>query len=115
MSDGPAPSSWSRAYNTPMEAGLRGLAVLLYAYPASLDLSRLLNFDYLVVHSGDVTDGPESLHPAAPYRSGELLVRRGLVEEGLELFTSRGLIEKSFDADGIAYRAAEPAAAFFLP
>jgi hypothetical protein len=93
---------------------MRSLAVLLQAYPASLDVSRLLYFDYLVVHSGDVPNGPDSLHPATPYRSGELLVRRELVEQGLELLASRGLIERSFDAGGISYRAAEPAAAFYL-
>lgn len=87
---------------------------MLYAYPNRLDLSRLLYFDYLIVHSGDVPNGPESLHPATPHRSGELLVRRGLVEQGLDLLASRGLVERSFESAGITYRASENAAAFLF-
>ena len=71
-------------FNSPLETGIRSLAILVAAYPESLDLQRLLEMDYLVVHSGDA-DGPESLHAPLPLRAGELLVRRGLIETGLLL------------------------------
>jgi hypothetical protein len=111
MSD-PQASTWRRAFNNPLEAGLRSLSVLFESFPQSMDLDRLVQFDYLVVHSADVPDGPASLHPPAPLRSGELLVRRGLVEQGLRLFVSRGLIEASYSSGGIEYRAGEPAASY---
>jgi hypothetical protein len=67
--------------------------------------------DYLVVHSGDA-DGPESLHAPLPLRAGELLVRRGLIETGLLLMMSRGLVQRLPTSDGFAYVAGEAAAPF---
>ena len=69
-------------FNSPLETGIRSLAVLVAAYPEPFDLERLVEMDYLVVHSGDA-DGPYSLHAPLPMRAGELLVRRGLIEKGL--------------------------------
>lgn len=101
------------AFNTPLEAGVRAVCVLFVAYPSALDLDRLISFDHLVVHTGDA-DGPPSLHPSLPLRSTELLVRRHLVERGLLLMVSRGLIERLADANGLTYRAGELAATFVL-
>jgi hypothetical protein len=102
---------WRRAFNSPLESGLRALCLLVEAYPAPLGLQRLLQYEYLSIHSGDA-DGPPSLHPAIPHRSGELLVRRGIVEHGVVLMATRGLVERSFGASGILYTAAETAAPF---
>ncbi len=98
-------------FNSALETGLRSLAILAEACPDPFDLQRLLYFDYLVVHSSDA-DGPASLHPSTPLRNGELLVRRGLIERGLLLFISRGLIERNASGDGISYVAAEAAGPF---
>jgi len=96
-------------FNSPLETGIRALTVLVAAYPRSFDLQRLMGFDHLVVHTGDI-GGPKSLHPKLPMRSAEMLVRRKLVESGLMLMASRGLVERIVDAQGIHYRAAELAA-----
>jgi hypothetical protein len=96
-------------FNSPLETGIRALAVLVAAHPCSFDLQRLIGFDHLVVHTGDI-GGPKSLHPTLPMRSAELLVRRQLVDSGLMLMASRGLVERIVDAQGIHYRAAELAA-----
>jgi hypothetical protein len=69
-------------------------------------------FDYLVVHSGDIPGGPPSLHPPSPLRSGEIAVRRALLEDGLTLYRSRGLIHLSFEPSGIEYLADDAASAF---
>lgn len=98
-------------FNSPLETGIRSLAILVAAYPASLDLQRLVEMDYLVVHSGDA-DGPESLHAPLPLRAGELLVRRGLIETGLLLMMSRGLVLRVPKDDGIHYVAGEGTAPF---
>jgi hypothetical protein len=58
---------------------MRALILLAESYPEQLDLQRILEFDYLMVYTGDV-DGPPSIHPDLPLRSGELLVRRQLIE-----------------------------------
>ncbi|WP_338053724.1 ABC-three component system middle component 2 [Serratia liquefaciens] len=56
------------------------LAILVAAFPESYDLQRLVEMDYLVVHSGDA-DGPDSLHAPLPMRAGEryILPKRELV------------------------------------
>lgn len=81
------------------------------AFPDAFDLQRLVEMDYLVVHSRDA-DGPESLHAPLPLRAGELLVRRGLIENGLTLMMSRGLVQRVPADDGFRYVAAESAGPF---
>jgi hypothetical protein len=98
-------------FNSPLETGVRALILLAEAYPETLDLQRILEFDYLMVHSGDV-EGPPSLHPALPLRSGELLVRRQLIERGLLLMMSRGLIERLASEVGLSYQADDAAGPF---
>lgn len=98
-------------FNSPLETGIRSLGILVAAHPAAFDLERLVEMDYLVVHSGDA-NGPESLHAALPMRAGELLVRRGLIEKGLLLMMSRNLIQQIPAEDGFNYVAGDAAAPF---
>jgi hypothetical protein len=98
-------------FNSPLETGVRSLIILVAAYPAEFDVQRLVEMDYLVVHSGDA-DGPASLHAPLPLRAGELLVRRGLVEKGLVLMMSRGLIRRQSTQEGFQYVADDTAAPF---
>lgn len=98
-------------FNGPLEAGLRAVAILGSAHPRSFDLQRLIAFDYLLVHTGDI-GGPTSLHPPTPMQSAELLVRRKLVERALLLMMSHELVEREFVPDGIRYRAGENAIPF---
>ncbi|MBL4759881.1 MAG: threonine transporter [Mariprofundaceae bacterium] len=93
-------------FNSSLESGVRALTILTSIFPKSVDLQRLVDFDYLVVHSGDV-NGPESLHAPLPLRAGELLVRRNIVEEGLLLMMSRGLLKRIVSANGFEYAAGE--------
>jgi hypothetical protein len=76
------------------------------------DLQRLISYDYLLVHSGDVADGPASLHPSVPFRGTELIVKRDMLLAGLNRMFSRELIEKTFDVSGILYRATALTTAF---
>lgn len=99
-------------FNGPIEIGLRGLAVLTEAYPNAYSLQRLVVFDYLVVHSDDLPEGPTGLHPKTPHRSGELLVRRDVLRDGILLYQSRGLIETRYDSGGIFFVATDNSAAF---
>src|SRR6266404_5680651 len=98
-------------FNSALETGIRTLAILVASYPRTHDLGRLVQYDYLTVHSADA-DGPPSLHPPLPLRSGELLVRRALIESGLRLMMSRSLIRREFSLDGLLYSAEDSAAAF---
>ncbi len=90
-------------FNGPIEVGLRSLLLLTAAHPQCLDLQRLVILDYLLVHSGDLADGPPSLHPPSPLRAGEVSIRRQLVQQGLVLLEIKGLVARRFGADGISY------------
>jgi len=98
-------------FNGPLEAGIRAVSILGAAYPQTYDLQRLVAFDFLLVHTGDV-GGPESLHPPTPHRSAELLVRRKLVEDALLLMMTRDLVQRQVTAEGITYGAGENASTF---
>lgn len=99
-------------FNGAVEIGLRALSLLNEAFPATYSLQRLVVFDYLVVHSDDLPNGPAGLHPKTPHRGGELLVRRAVLEEGLLLYQSRGLVELSYTESGVMYSATDRSAAF---
>jgi hypothetical protein len=93
-------------FNSALETGIRSVGILAAAHPRSFDLQRLVAFDHLVVHTGDI-GGPDSLHPELPMRSAELLVRRELVERGLLLMISRNLVNREATASGVYYSAGE--------
>jgi hypothetical protein len=93
-------------YNSELETGTRAMVILDAAYPRALDLATLTWFDHLVVHTKDI-GGPPSLHPALPGRTGELLVRRRLVEDSLALMRRLHLVETVADENGLAYRASD--------
>ncbi len=81
--------------------------VLNAAFPRAFDVTEITWFDHLIVHTGDI-GGPTSLHPDVPQRSGELLVRRRLVEESLLVMRRLHLVEFVPDGDtGLLYRASE--------
>lgn len=84
-------------FGTPLEVGFRLLFLLSASDRRALDQQRLTYFDYIVVHSKDL-GGAESIHPATPRQKSELLVKRTIVNDGLNLLISRDLIERRFAA-----------------
>lgn len=98
-------------FNSALETGVRSVAILVAAFPAAYDVQRLVEMDYLVVHSGDA-GGPSSLHAPLPLRAGELLVRRSLIESGLRLMISRSLVRRLATPEGISYVAGDSASPY---
>jgi hypothetical protein len=92
----------TRVFNSPFELGFRMVYLLSALRPGGADLQKLILLDYAVVYSGDL-GGPESLHTPVPFRGSELLSRRALIEQGLHLMSSRGLVSARMDDDGITY------------
>ena len=122
-SSGPVP-----LFNSALETGVRAVVILDAVHPRAFDLAHLTWCDHLVVHTSDI-EGPESLHPDIPQRTGELLVRRRLfarridlydtslrhsrlVEDGIKLMRRLHMIEAEVGDRGITYRASEDASAF---
>jgi hypothetical protein len=97
-----------RLFNSRLETGVRALIVLEAVHPAALDLLELTWFDHIVIHTGDL-DGPPSLHPNVPYRSGEMIVRRRMIEQSLTLMQRLHLVDVVAGKEGIRYRASDEA------
>lgn len=91
-------------FNSPFELGLRMVYLLTALSPHGADLQKLVLLDYAIVYSGDL-EGPDSLHTPVPYRGAELLSRRELIEQGLYLMSTRGLVDATMDESGITYLA----------
>lgn len=106
------PSQFASPFNGPVEIGLRALCVLTTAFPNAYTLQQLVVFDYFLVHSDDIEGGPAGLHPRTPHRGGEILVRRGVLQDGLALYESRGLVEQIYKDGGIFFAATDMSADF---
>ena len=97
--------------NSPLEIGIRVVALLTALYPERADLTRIVLLDHVVVHSSDFA-GASSLHPEIPGRVGELGIKRELIREGITIMGARGLIVRDLTTAGIYYRASEDARPF---
>jgi hypothetical protein len=97
----------TNVFNTPIEVGLRALIILNEASPASMDLNKLVIYDYLVTHSSDIDNCMKSLHPSIPHRSGEIIIKRKVMQEGINLMYSRELLDIEYTQNGVYYKANE--------
>lgn len=95
-------------FNSPFELGIRMVYLLQALLPHGSDLQKLVLLDYAIVYSADL-NGPSSLHTPIPFRGSELMSRRELIEQGLYLMSTRGLVTATWDTDGITYFAGEVA------
>ncbi|TMR03411.1 threonine transporter [Actinomadura soli] len=97
--------------NSPLEIGMRALVLLAESHPQPLDLAQLALLDHAVLHSGDL-DGPPSLHPSLPGHTGELGMKRTVLEQALLVLIRAGLANVEADETGLVYRATESGPAF---
>src|ERR1700741_3541902 len=90
-------------FNSALETGVRAVVILDAVYPRAFDITHLGWCDHLVVHTSDI-GGPVSLHPDIPQRTGELLVRRRLVEDGVQLMRRLHMIDADVGDAGIQFK-----------
>ena len=100
-----------QTFNGPLEAGVRAVAVLSAMFPHTVDVHRLVAYDYLLVHTHDL-GGPEDLHPSGLIRTPGTEVRRKVVQRGIALMMTRDLIAQVVRPQGIRYRGGETAVYF---
>lgn len=93
-------------FNSPFELGIRMVYLLSSLFPRKADLQKLVLLDYAVVYSGDF-GGPDSLHTPVPFRGNELYSRRELIQQGLYLMSTKGLVNAVHDEAGISFSAGE--------
>lgn len=98
-------------YNSPIEIGIRTLILLNEFDPIVLDLTQLIWFNHVVVHTKDF-GGPESLHPKLEDRSGELVVLRALIQDGFAFFQRFGLVRMQNAEEGFCYAPTDDGTAF---
>ncbi|HHF3273457.1 TPA: ABC-three component system middle component 2 [Vibrio alginolyticus] len=91
-------------YNNPIEIGSRIAMILNCLEGEKLDLDELAFLDFVLIYSEEF-EGPRNLHPVVPNYLAELPHKRSTLHESLDLFISRGLINKLYDSDGIVYEA----------
>jgi len=94
-------------FNTYLEAGVRALCFLSVNNELSFDLDHILALDHLIVHTGDLDGGPDSLHLEMQNRNGELLIRRPIIENGLFLMESKGLSKRLLSTNGVEFVATD--------
>ena len=91
-----------RIFNNIPEISIRILVILLKS-SRELSVQRIIYYDYLVVHLGDVDSSMTSLHPANPTHISELLVKRDLIKESINFLIFKGLIDIGYANNGINY------------
>ena len=95
-------------FNSPIELGIRMVFLLQYLRPHAVDLQKLIMLDYALVYSADL-NGPDSLHTPVPHRGNEMYTRRDLVQRGLHLMSTKGLVNAEFSHEGIVYTSGDRA------
>jgi hypothetical protein len=99
-------------FNGPVEIGLRALCVLTAAFPLRTRCSG--SSSSTTSSSTPMTSraAPRGCIPRTPHRGGEILVRRGVLQDGLTLYESRGLVERVYKDGGIFFAATDKSADF---
>lgn len=93
-----------RLYNSSIEIGLRCLFLLSRFTKEGLSIDKLIYLDYFLIHSGDISKEQKSIHPKYPFRGAEIVVKRQLLTNALNLLICRELIKVHFSAIGILYK-----------
>lgn len=92
-------------FNNPVEISLRILLLLNININNKFNIEKLTYFDYLMIHSGDLDNAPNSILPNSPYRFFEFNVNKEKISQSVEFLWRKGLVNISYNANGIFYQA----------
>lgn len=92
-------------FNNPVEISLRILILLNIDINNEYNIEKLTYFDYLMMHSGDIDNAPDSILPNSPYRFFEFHVNKENISQSVEFLWRKGLVDISYNANGIFYKA----------
>lgn len=92
-----------RIFNCPEEVGVRALFILSLC-EKRMSSQRIMYYDYFILHLKDIDEAHKSLHPDNPNHSSEIAVRRNIINKGLELMVSKGLIDIKYTKTGVYYQ-----------
>lgn len=89
--------------NSPIESALRIIMLLNNFKEEQFSLDEIVKLDYYIIHIHDFNSTSESIHPAIPNRENELLTRRKLIIQSIQILESRALIKINYTKTGIRY------------
>lgn len=89
--------------NNSIEISLR-ILVLFNELEKSIDLQRVIYYDYALLHSADFDKNQKSLHPPSPFRKEELVVKNNSIKEALSILCQKQLINIEYNNEGIFYK-----------
>ncbi|MGZ7444255.1 ABC-three component system middle component 2 [Paenibacillus sp. TH7-28] len=92
-----------KIFNSPEEVGVRVLFILSLC-EKRMSSQRIMYYDYFILHLNDIDDMHSSLHPDNPNHSSEIAVKRNIVNKGLSLIISKGLIDVKYMKTGVYYQ-----------
>jgi hypothetical protein len=95
-------TSKNNIFNSKVDVGLR-LLFLLSEINKPLDLQSIIYLDYLMLHSGEISSAPESMHTTTKIGSGEILVKRDVTKSALIMMHQNQLIDVKFLDSGVYY------------
>ncbi|MFF2179454.1 ABC-three component system middle component 2 [Lysinibacillus sp. NPDC058147] len=90
-------------YNTSFEVGIRCMVILEKMSPRKLSVDQLSMLDYLLTNDA-LTDNTQ-LHPIKPNSQNELIIRRAIIVESINLLINKSLIDINYTENGILYSA----------
>lgn len=93
-----------KIYNSYLEIGLRILIILNSLEGKSCNIDKLTYYDHLLLHSGDVIDGPKSILPESPFRYFEYSVKKQGITDSVDFLWRKGLISVDYQDNGIYYK-----------
>jgi len=93
-------------FNSKVELATRASFILNFFYDRSLDLDRLVFFDYVLLYAKEF-GGPSNIHTDLPNKIAEIIRRRELLPDALKLFISKGLISIEANSGGVFFKASE--------
>lgn len=92
-----------KIFNSPEEVGARILFILSLCNKR-MSSQRIMYYDYFILHLNDIDKTYASLHPDNPNHSSEIAVRRDIINKGLTLMLSKGLLDVKYTKTGIYYQ-----------
>lgn len=92
-----------KVFNSPEEVGTRILFILSLCNKR-MSSQRIMYYDYFILHLNDIDNTFISLHPDNPNHSSEIAVRRVIINKGLTLMISKGLLDIKYTRTGIYYQ-----------
>lgn len=92
----------TKVFNSPIELALRSMLIIHEEGEGGIDLDRLIYYDYFITNTSDIGD-LESIHPPLPFRGSQVLVKREIIQDGLNILLVKELINMNFHESGIRY------------